>query len=101
MRQIAEVSFDPTTYGLWAHRANHCATLLLTSMLVILVLGIMSQKKTPLVFKNNNWVTGTDSFLFDSRSAVSSATGPGKKAKIPQKCRGAKHIKFSNDAGGV
>ena len=25
---IAEVGFDPTTYGLWAHRANHCATLL-------------------------------------------------------------------------
>ncbi len=25
---IAEVGFDPTTCGLWAHRADHCATLL-------------------------------------------------------------------------
>ncbi len=26
---VAEVGFDPTTCGLWAHRADHCATLLL------------------------------------------------------------------------
>ena len=26
--KLAEVGFDPTTCGLWAHRADHCATLL-------------------------------------------------------------------------
>ena len=28
-REIAEIGFDPMTYGLWAHFSNHCATLLL------------------------------------------------------------------------
>ena len=27
--KVADVGFDPTTCGLWAHRADHCATLLL------------------------------------------------------------------------
>ena len=27
-KYLAEVGFDPTTCGLWAHRADHCATLL-------------------------------------------------------------------------
>ena len=31
-REIAEIGFDPMTYGLWAHRANHCATLLLPNI---------------------------------------------------------------------
>ena len=26
---LAEIGFDPMTCGLWAHRADHCATLLL------------------------------------------------------------------------
>ena len=29
IHKLAEVGFDPTTCGLWAHRADHCATLLM------------------------------------------------------------------------
>eukprot|EP00661_Eupelagonemidae_sp_cell13_P019839 gene19839-biopygen2527 len=34
LQNLAEVGFDPTTCGLWAHRADHCATLLLLMMMM-------------------------------------------------------------------
>lgn len=67
IKGLAKVGFDPTTYGLWAHRANHCATLLLwyhTHTQMRMWLTIVKQRWTSLHTPAPTWCARVHTHTF-------------------------------------